>query len=125
MQFLKNKTFLAFIGILLLLLSAVSLLLFGQATSTQAINALIADVYFDGEYRIGDGPWQKIVAGQHIPATQGDVTLRGNFHMLAPDGEYVGIYNGDMPIALYSNHINLTFYEGENEPFIKDIENPL
>ena len=125
MQFLKNKTFLAFIGILLLLLSAIFLLWFANVNSTQAVNALIADVYFDGEYRISDGPWQRIVAGQHIPATQGDVTLRGNFHMLAPDGEYVGIYSGDMPIALYTNHINLTFFEGENEPYVKDIENPI
>ena len=34
--------------------------------------------------------------------------------MLAPDGEYVGIYSGDMPIAFYTNHINLTIFEGEN-----------
>ena len=124
-KLLKNKSFLAAIGIVLLLLSAVSLLLFGKVNSNQATNALIAGVYFDGEYRIGDGPWQQIVSGQHIPATKGDVTLRGNFHMVAPDGEYVGIYSGDMPIAFYTNHINLTFYEGENEPYVIDTENPL
>ena len=45
--------------------------------------------------------------------------------MLTPDGEYVGIYSGDMPIALYTDHISLTFYEGENEPYVFDIENPL
>ena len=45
--------------------------------------------------------------------------------MLTPDGEYVGIYSGDIPIALYTDHINLTFYESENEPFIIDVENPL
>ena len=86
---------------------------------------MIAKVYFDGEYRIADGSWEKIVSGQHIPATKGDVTLRGNFHMLAPDGEYVGLYERDLPIAFYTNHINLTFYEGENEPFVIDMENPL
>ena len=86
---------------------------------------MVAHVYFDGEYRIADGEWQEIVKGNHISSTEGDVTLRGNFHMLAPDGEYVGIYSGDLPIALYTNHINLTFYEGENEPFIIDVENPL
>lgn len=121
----KNKSFLTVIGIMLLLLSAVGLLLFGKVNSNQAINALIARVYFDGDYRIGDGPWQPIVSGQHIPATKGDVTLRGNFHMLTPDGEYVGIYSGDMPIAFYTDHINLTFYEGDNEPFVIDTENPL
>ena len=121
----KNKSFLIVIGIMLLLLSAVGLLLFGKVNSNQAVNALIAGAYFDGEYRVGDGPWQPIVSGQHIPATKGDVTLRGNFHMLTPNGEYVGIYNGDMPIAFYTDHINLTFYEGNNEPFIIDTENPL
>lgn len=120
-----NMTTLMIAGILLLLLSAVILLLHGNSTSNQAEPAFVAQVYFDGEYRIADGPWQKIVKGNHIPSTEGDVTLRGNFHMLTPDGEYVGVYRGDTPIAIYTNHINLTFYEGENKPYVFDMENPL
>ena len=120
-----NGTMIKIIGVLLLLLSAVILLWHGNVTSNQAMPALVAQIYFDGEYRIADGEWQKIVAGEHISSTDGDVTLRGNFHMLAPNGEYVGIYSGDVPIALYTNHINLTFYDGEKEPFIIDVENPL
>ena len=120
-----NKTMLWVVGILFVLFLAVLLLWHGNATSNQSIPALVAQVYFDGEYRIADGEWQKIVKGNHISSTEGDVTLRGNFHMLAPDGEYVGIYSGDVPIALYTNHINLTVYEGENEPFVFDVENPL
>ena len=112
-------------GILVLVLLAALLLWFNHVNSTQAVSATVARVRFFGEYRIGDGPWQEIVEGQHIPATKGDVTLRGNFHMLAPDGEYVGVYRGEMPIALYSNHISLTIYEGEHEPFRIDTENPL
>ena len=122
---LLNKTVLATVGILLLLLSAVVLLWYGNANSMQAMPALVAQVYFDGEYRIADGEWHKIVKGNHISSTEGDVTLRGNFHILAPDGEYVGIYSDNIPIALYTDHINLTFYEGENEPYITDVENPL
>ena len=121
---LKKSHFLI-AGVLLLLLFAVFLLWFNNSTSMQADAALLAQVYFDGEYRIEDGEWRRIMDGGHIPATQGDVTLRGNFHMLTPDGEYVGIYRGDLPIAFYVNHINLTFYEEENEPFIDDIENPI
>ena len=113
------------VGILLLFATAGVLLWHGNATSVQAKPALLAQVYFDGEYRIADGPWQEIVKGKHIPATKGDVTLRGNFHMLTPDGEYIGIYTGDIPIALYTDHISLTFYVGENEPYIMDIENPV
>ena len=85
----------------------------------------MAQVDFEGEYRIGDGEWQTIVAGEHIPATKGDVTLRGNLHMRAPDGEYVGVYRGDVPVALYTNHISLTICEGENPPHILDMENPI
>ncbi len=120
-----NPTTLKVVGIVLIIFLAIGLLWYGNVNSLQAEPALVAQVYFDGEYRIADGQWQKIIKGNHISSTEGDVTLRGNFHMLAPDGEYVGIYSGDIPIALYTNHINLTFYEGENEPYIIDVENPL
>ena len=120
-----NKTTPWVAGIFAVLFLAVMLLWHGNANSMQAMPALVAQVYFEGEYRIADGQWQKIVKGEHISSTEGDVTLRGNFHMLTPDGEYVGIYSGDIPVALYTNHINLTIYEGENEPFIMEVENPL
>jgi hypothetical protein len=45
--------------------------------------------------------------------------------MLAPDGQYVGIYRGELPVAFFTNHINLTFVEGNGEPFVVDSENPL
>ena len=112
-------------GILLLIIFAALMMWFNHVNSTQAISATVAKVRFYGEYRIGDRQWQEITEGQHIPATKGDVTLRGNFHMLTPDGEYVGVYRGELPIAFYSNHISLTIYEGSNEPFVMDIENPL
>ena len=71
----------------LLIVFAAVLIWFGNVTSMQAEPAMLADVYFDGEYRIGYGEWKPIVDGEHITSTKGDVTLRGNFHMLAPDGE--------------------------------------
>ena len=120
-----NRSTLTIAGVLLLLMSAVILLWHGNYNSNQATNAISARVYFDGEYRIADGEWQKIVRGKHIPSTEGDVTLRGNFHMLTPNGEYVGVYSGDTPLAFYTDHINITFYEDENEPFVMDMENPL
>ena len=120
-----NKTMLWIVGIFAVLFLALVLLWYGNANSMQAAPAMVAGVYFDGEYRIADGQWQKIEKGKHISSTEGDVTLRGNFHLVAPDGEYIGVYTDSIPIALYTNHINLTFYEGENEPFIIDVENPL
>ena len=123
-QILKKRYF-PIAGVLILILLAVFLLWFNNSNSLQAEPALIAQVYFDGEYRIDDGEWQKIAEGEHIPSTKGDVTLRGNFHMLDPEGGYVGIYRGDLPIAFYTDHINLTFYETGVEPFVVDMENPL
>ena len=119
------KSYFKVVFAVLLIVLAGGLLWFSNSTSMQAMPALVADVYFEGEYRIGDGEWKPIVEGEHIPSTKGDVTLRGNFHMLAPDGEYVGIYRGDIPIAFYSDHISLTIIEGGGEPYISDMENPL
>lgn len=123
-RFFKRKT-LYLVGILAMLALAFVLLRHGNANSMQAMPAMVADVYFDGEYRIADGDWQKIEKGKHISSTKGDVTLRGNFHLVAPDGEYIGIYTDSLPIALYTDHINLTICEGEGEPFATDVENPL
>lgn len=120
-----KSSYLQVAGILLLIIFAALMMWFNHVNSTQAISATVAKVRFYGEYRIGDRQWQEITEGQHIPATKGDVTLRGNFHMLTPDGEYVGVYRGELPVAFYSNHIGLTIYEGSNEPFVMDIENPL
>ena len=103
---LKNKlkhSYFPVIGTISILLLALTLLWHGNANSMQATPATVAGVYFDGEYRIADGKWQKIETGKHISSTKGDVTLRGNFHMLTPDGEYVGVYRGELPIACYSN----------------------
>ena len=86
---------------------------------------MIGSVYFDGEYRIGDGEWHEIVEGDHIPSTEGDVTLRGNFHLLNPEGGYEGVYRYEIPIAFFLNHINLTFYEVGSEPYVTDSENPM
>ena len=121
----QRNTLLAIIAIVVLLTSAAVMLWSARVHSSQSFNAMIAGVYFDGEYKIEDGPWQPIVSGQHIPSTKGDVTLRGNFHLLTPDGMYIGLYDGGMPIALYTNHINLTFLEDGSEPYVMDVENPL
>ena len=123
-QLLKKIPF-QVIGILLLIFTAVFLLWFNYANSNQAVSAMVAKVRFQGEYRVGDGQWQKIIEGEHIHATKGDVTLRGDFHLYAPDGEYAGLLEEDTLIALYTDHINLTIQQGESKPYIIDMENPL
>ena len=121
----KIRSVLPIVGVILIIISAIFLLWQGSLNSTQSVPATPASVYFLGEYRIGNGDWQPIVKGKHIPSTEGDVTLRGNFHMSTPDGEYIGCYRGDIPIAFYLDHINLTFYEVGSEPYVLDMENPL
>ena len=125
-KFLKiKKSYLQIAGIVLLLLLAAFCLWFNNSRSMQAMPSLIGSVYFDGEYRVGDGEWHEIVKGEHIPSTEGDVTLRGDFHMLDPEGGYVGIYRYEIPIAFFLDHINLTFYEEGSEPYVMDSENPM
>ena len=79
----------------------------------------------DCRIRLQNGEWQKIVEGEHIPSTKGDVILRGNFHMLTPSGEYIGVFSGNTRIAFYTNHINLTFIESGGSTYVIDHENPL
>ena len=119
------KKYFLIAGSLLLLLLAVFLLWFNNSNSMQAIPPMIGSVYFDGEYRIGEGEWHRIEDGEHIPSTVDDVTLRGNFHMLDPEGGYEGVYRYEIPIAFFLDHINLTFFEVGSEPYIMDTENPL
>ena len=113
------------VGVMLLIALALGLLWFSNFKSMQAESALVAQVYFDGRYRIGDGEWKPIVEGEHIPATKGDVTLQGNLHIKTPDGEYAGVFRGDLPIMLYSDHLNLTVYDGKNGVSFNDMEPPL
>lgn len=118
-----NETPMCVIGILVLILLAVLLLWHNNATSMQATNAIAADVYFDGEYRIGDGEWSEIVEGKHISATEGDVTLKGNFRLRFPDGEFP--FEGDVPLAFYMDHVSATIYEKGQEPYMMDHESPM
>ena len=124
-----EKKYLQVAGVLFMLLLAVFSLWFGNITSMQAGSTLRIELYFKGEYRINDGPWQTYVEGEHIPATKGDVTLKGNLYKRY-EGEELGIYNSDdLPVAFYVDHVNLTFCEvdenGEKSYLVIDNENPI
>ena len=112
-------------GVLLLLFSAGLLLWSNSINSYQATAATMAQVTFEGEYRIGEGEWQPIAKDGHISATRGDVTLRGNFHVLAPDGEYLSPLWAGSPIAFFANHISISILEEGLELYQLDHENHL
>ena len=55
-----DRTTLIIVAIVLMVSSAIMLLWHGNKNSMQSIPAMTGQVYFDGEYRIGDGDWQEI-----------------------------------------------------------------
>ena len=108
---------------ILLLIMMLVLLFVRTVKNSQSELAMYPKVTFEGEYRIGDGAWKEIVPGEHIPSTKGDVSLRGDFHMVTQDGEYIGPMEAGVPISFFLNHIHLSIYEDEQEPFVTDVEN--
>ena len=99
-------------GILLLILLAI--INIGQTiyNDNQASMALIFRVSFQGEYRVGEGPWKPIVQ------------LRGTLHKSLPDGEIVGpMENGEL-IALYFDHLGAKVFMNGEEVNEFDAENP-
>ena len=97
----------------------------GYHNSSQATPAFVIDIAFQGEYKIGNGEWHTIIKGNHIPSTQGDVTLRGTFQMYDPEtNEPFGTFFADLPVHLYFNHIGgyAILPDGEIIPFDSEHE---
>lgn len=111
--------------VVILLLSAVFLWI-GNRNSAQAVAPIIAGVSFQGEYKIGDGEWRTITAGEHIPANEGDVMLRGIFLKHNPEtGEVIGAVAVGNTISLYMNHLNGTAVLPSGGKIVFDVENPM
>lgn len=90
----------------------------------QAAGAFLLDVVLQGEYKVGDGEWQPIIQGQHIPTNKGDVIFRGTLQMAFPDGQIVApVSKGDQMI-LYFNHVSCSVHINGEEVFVFDAENP-
>lgn len=125
----ENKRFgrisAAAMGVVLLLALAAALLWVQNSRTMQAAMSVSLGVRFDGEYKIGDGQWQPIIEGKHIPATKGDVTLRGRFSLLDPfNGETIGPAGKGLGIAVYLNHIRCEIQEPGCESHTFDAERP-
>ena len=122
LQSARKKIPFAIIGIILVFAIMLLLLWDNVANSLQARPAIFPDIYFEGQYKIEDGEWNTVIKGQHISSTQGDVTLKGRFHMVAPGGEYLGVAGPGVLLAFYTNHIHITVQEQGQDPYICDIE---
>ena len=112
------------VGILCLFLLLGLLMVKGTRNNSQALMPTGADIRFEGEYSIDGGVWNPIVEGQHIPATRGDVTLRGRFHLYTPDGEYYKPAGKGTYVALCLDHVSATVYESGVEPTVFYHETP-
>ena len=121
-QNIWNKIPFAAIGFVAILFVMLLLLWVNVNNSYQATPALLPDIYFEGQYKIGDGEWKPVKKGKHISSTKGDVVLQGQFHMETPDGEYLGIAGEETPLAFYLDHIYVSVQEGDGEIFELDVE---
>ena len=106
----------------LIVVCAISLAII-SVNPSKAIPASTLTASFSGEYKIEDGDWQPIKAGEHISATQGKVTLRGKFIVLLPDGEFLTDNPEGFCFNFYCNHISIKMCNGE-ETVIFDTEHP-
>lgn len=107
-----------------LLVLALVLIVLICLNNNQASAALPMGISFQGEYRIADGTWQPIRPNKHIPSTEGDVTLRGSFWIVTPEGELLcPLQKGEM-IALYFDHIGAEVLINGECVHVFDAENP-
>jgi len=97
--------------IFILLLIAAALLWTNYSGETAKLHDVPA-IQFEGEYRIGDGPWKPLNPDTHISSTKGDVILRGYFFQQIPESSapetdrLIPVKEGTH-IAMYSNHIQI------------------
>ena len=98
----------------------------GVINNSQAEWAIIPDIRFVGEYKIGDGEWRPVVEGEHISATKGDVRLKGVLEICDPEtNETWGTVEKGSLMLFTFNHINLTVTENNQTVHVCDTENPI
>ncbi len=96
--------------VFVLLMIVVTIITFVDNHNSVAPTSL--DVVFSGEYKIGDGQWHKITPQSRIPALQGDVTLRGVFEAVTPDGENIGSLREGWSVLFNLDHLGGQMYIG-------------
>lgn len=100
------------IGYILILFVVFLLLFDSESKNMQSTDAIIPEIAFEGEYKVGDGEWIPYQKGEHISATRGDVYLKGALKMFY-EGEELGNVLPETPIAFYGNHLAIEIIEGD------------
>ena len=119
----KQKLIIA--SVLLFFVLSCALVINGAINSSQAEWAIIPDIRFVGEYKIGDGEWQPVVDGGHISSTKGDVRLKGVLEILDPETKepFGTVEKGSLMLFTF-NHINLALTDNDEIVYVCDTENP-
>ena len=101
----------------LVIICGVSLAVVSNNTSSASTPAKSLSVRFEGEYKIAEGEW-KTITDEHIPSTDGDVTLRGHFVLYTPSGEYYTNNPKGFWFNFYCNHVFVTLnLNVDGQPF--------
>lgn len=118
-----NKMKISSIGqfVFLTLMIVVTIITFVNNHNSVAATPL--NVTFTGEYRIDDGQWHKITSQSRMPALQGDVTLKGVFEAITPDGENIGSLKNGWVVLFNLDHIGGEMYIDGECVHIFDSEN--
>ena len=118
-----RKKLIAFGFFFLILLAGINIVKI-ICKDNQAQSAFAMHARMEGEYKVGHGEWRPIAEGEHIPAGEGEVVLRGTLHMTFPDGEIVGPVGENAQVVLYFDHIGGSVsINGEGTYFIADATN--
>ena len=80
-----NVRIIPVIYIMVTFFAACILLWVNSNIAIQSQKAIYPKVYFQGEYKIGEGTWQEYRQGMHLSANKADITLRGTFHKYFPE----------------------------------------
>ena len=121
-----NKEYIIFVPVILFFVFCCILLVNAVLNNSQADWAIVPDIRLVGEYKIGDGEWKSIVEGEHIPATKGDVMLKGVLEICDPEtNDFYGKLPDGSLVSFTFNHINLALTENNQITEVYDIENPV
>lgn len=113
-----NARIIPVICVIVTILAAGLLLWVNSRVAIQSSGVIYPKVYFQGEYKIGDGQWMEYKKGIHLSAKEGDITLRGTLHKYFPQwGEDVGFVEPNELIAFYCNHLMVKI-QGEDQQTI-------
>ena len=77
MKIINHKQNFIFASVILFVVLSCTLVINAVLHNSQAEWAIIPDIKFVGEYKIGDGSWQEYRQGMHLSANQADIILRG------------------------------------------------